>query len=152
MDTTTTNDQVWQKFQQALADCLGDLDYWDSLIISARHLGSFVQFSGDGPGTPMRAEATPKFSPRKAPPSEDECLAMQKLGWSGLESYGNFFINDEHPGDYSRLAELAVRTLREMHGISLPRQLQYRAFSCDPGTPEIRFPSLKIHREPADRG
>lgn len=91
MSTAASNDQVWQEFQHALAECLGDLDHWDSLIISDWYSGLFVQFSGDGRGTPMRAEASSKVSPREGPPTGDECLAMRKLGWFGVEDHRTAF-------------------------------------------------------------
>lgn len=48
-----------------------------------------------------------------------------------------------------RLAQVAVRTLREVYHVRHPGLLQYRAFAFD--GPEIRFPALRI-KPGRDRG
>lgn len=151
MNQDAINDQAWREFQQELAECLSEMDKDDSLIIDDRFSDKYVQFSGDGYGTPMLANAVGnRFLAPDEALSDDQCVAMLELGWLAPDennrvSAGNFFLYDNSPGDYSWLAQLAVRTLREVYSINRLSCLQYDCFEID-GTP-ILFPTLMIRRK-----
>jgi hypothetical protein len=158
MNRDVINDQAWREFEDELAECLSEMDEDDSLIISDRLSGIYVQFSGDGPGSPMLANAIGnRFLAPDHGLSDDQCAVMLELGWFAPDednraSAGNFFLFDNSPGDYSWLARLAVRTLREVYGVNRLSRLQYEAFVPEdlarrrPYAP-IFFPTLLIRRK-----
>ena len=57
----------------------------------------------------------------------------------------NYFVQTGWPVPVAAVADLAVRTFRDVHGVAHPGWLSYKAFT-HVGEP-IRFPNLRITRE-----
>jgi hypothetical protein len=81
---------------------------------------------------------------------------MAELGWKSptgvpgsepLDPDGspNFFLDLALPVNFRRVADMSVKTLRQVYRISHPGQLQYKSF--DSSGIEIRFPNLRLKRE-----
>ena len=153
--TLPTVEQEWQRFQDDLAACLGAMEDDEYLVISAKHRQNcYVQFAQGG-SFGMRAEAVGNsYADPEEALTTDDYDRMVFLGWmratvtpgeSSPDGSPNFFIETPAPVDYGAVAELAVRSLRDIYKIGHPRRLQYKAFNRK-GT-SIRFPSLRIKRE-----
>ncbi|MGA2986847.1 MAG: hypothetical protein ABSG32_23855 [Terriglobia bacterium] len=146
-------DQEWPRFSGDLALCLSDLREDEYLVIGCKRVNYYVQFAGQGQfGLRMEAAGNNFIKPEKAKLSEEENVAMVQLGWhlptderSDPDGSPNFFLNLANPVPFERVAELVVRTFRQIYGISHPRRLVYRAFNRA-DTP-IRFSSLRIKEE-----
>lgn len=153
-----TADAAWRDLATNLADCLGALEEDEFLIISKKHANVFVQFAGQG-WYGMRAEAVCNsfIQPPTALLTEAQYAAMDTLGWhratnaepdpavSGdVDGSPNFFVDVPRGSDHAAVAEMAVRTLRDVNEVGHPGQLEYAAFHED-GT-SIRFPTLRILR------
>ena len=150
---------AWQELGANLALCLADLDEDDYLIIESKRAPYYVQFAAQG-AYGMRAEAVGNgyIDEPDAVSTQEDYARARALGWCAAtdlpegdqtadrdpDGSPNFFIDVEQPVDYGRLAEAAVRTLREVYHVRHPGLLQYRAFAFD--GPEIRFPVLRIKR------
>src|SRR5689334_14225111 len=150
-------DVEWDRLTDNLAACLADLSEDEFLILSSKSANYFVQFAGQGQFG-MRIEATSNVY--VAPPedvlSAAAYSAMAKLGWkppTGVpgseprdpDGSPNFFLDLALPLDFRRVADMAVKTLRQLYRIQHPGQLQYKSF--DGSGIEIRFPTLRLKRE-----
>ncbi len=158
MKQQATADQEWDRFTIDLAICLADLLEDEFLVLTSKRANYFVQFADQGQFG-MRIEATSNVyvDPPEAVLSADAYTAMDELGWkspTGVpgseprdpDGSPNFFLDLANPVDFKRVAGLAVQTLRQVYRIQHPGQLQYKSFSSTGG--EIRFPTLRIKREP----
>ena len=89
--------------------------------------------------------------------SDNACRKLLQLGWNaptvipdpihdarGYKGYGapNYFVDVNVPVPYHSLANLAVKTLREVFRATHPGELQYTAFAKHGG--KIDFPNLRI--------
>lgn len=158
---SSTIEQDWQQFQDALATCLGALEEDEFFVISAKaKINYFVQFAQHG-GFGMRLEAVGNdfIEPNDALTVEDYDRLVT-MGWQRatyrmpgdpapgsepMEGSPNFFIDTPAPVDYEAVAAIAVCSLREIYKIKSPLRLQYKAWHRDKTS--IRFPMLKIRRE-----
>jgi hypothetical protein len=146
-------DQEWGRFTGDLALCLSDLREDEYLVIGCKRVNYYVQFAGQGQfGIRMEAAGNNFIKPEKAKLSAKKNVAMVQLGWhlptdenSDPDGSPNFFLNLANPLPFERVAELVVRTFRQIYGISHPRRLVYRAFNRT-DTP-IRFSSLRLKEE-----
>ena len=153
-------DRAWQNFESGLAHVLPDLARGDSLVVSHRTSDTFVQFAGDGRDG-MRAEAISNdYVTGGRRLSAAAMRALVKCGWNRPthsaavedarhpgEGSSNFYLDLERPVPFAQLAAMAVKSLREVYKVRLPGELQYNAF--DDHDAQIRFPALKLRRQPA---
>lgn len=164
-EANPTPDQEWNHFTKALAECLGDLDGREYLIISSRAVNHYVQFAVDRDGS-IRAEAAANqyIWELQGLLTVEDYQTMERLGWSRPTNYPpelkdprnvpggspNFFIDVEAPVDYQKVATLAVTTLRTVYGIGRPAELNYKAFGQN--RVSVRFPTLGLERVRSRRG
>ena len=94
----------------------------------------------------------------------EDYQAMGRLGWRRPTNYPpelkdprnvpggspNFFVDVEAPIDYSKVATLAVATLRTVYRIEWPAELSYKAFGQN--RTSVRFPTLGLERVRSRRG
>jgi hypothetical protein len=148
-----TDDEQWMRFTEDLALCLSDLGEDEYLVISCKRSNRYVQFAGQG-NFGMRAEAAGNayIEPEQAKLSNEDYAAMSRLGWqtptgtvSDPKGSPNFYLDVSSPVEFDSLAQVAIRTFRQIYGLSHPGQLQYKSF--DHGGTQIRFPSLRLKRE-----
>ncbi len=122
----------WEAFERRLAVALGRMADESFLILSTPSAagtgGCYVQFAcGDSWG--IRAEAVGNGNlPSSRPLAPAQRAQLDELGWQrpGPEEVGrNYFRMWASPAPFEEVARLAVRTLREVHGISAPADLCY---------------------------
>ena len=141
------------------------IDFADSPNFQLRHriLGAcqHILLDRDWVALGWRAEASSNryIQPPERWLDQDDYQRMLSLGWHRAtdpppgkqngkpdpDGSPNFFVDFDYPVDSGEIAELAVRTLREVFRISHPSRLEYRAFGRYGG--QIRFPGLRIKRE-----
>jgi hypothetical protein len=155
-------DRAWKHFESGLAHVLPDLARGDCLIVSHRTADIFVQFVGDGRDG-MRAEAISNdYVTKGRRLSAAATRALVQCGWNRPthsaavedarqpgEGSPNFYLDLERPVPFAQLAAMAVKSLREVYKVRLPGELQYNAFDDDDA--QIRFPALKLRRQPAEK-
>jgi len=157
MKQQTPADKEWDRLADNLAVCLADLSEDEFLTLSSKCANYFVQFAAQGQFG-MRIEATSNayVAPPEAVLSADAYSAMAELGWkspTGVpgseprdpDGSPNFFLDLALPVNFRRVADMAVKTLRQVYRIPHPGQLQYKSF--DSSGIEIRFPNLRLKRE-----
>jgi hypothetical protein len=146
----------WRRFERTLTDALSDLDDDEYLILSMRFGSRFVQFAGQG-AEGMRVESVSNhyLDDEEALTGGEQDLLLA-MGWHPptydpeavvkhpAEGSPNYFRELEAPVRFWSVAELAIRTLRLVHRIETPDQLEYQAFNRVGES--IRFPSLRIWR------
>ena len=150
-------DKEWDRVADNLAVCLADLSEDEFLTLSSKCANYFVQFAAQGQFG-MRIEATSNVyvAPPEAVLSADAYSSMAELGWkspTGVpgseprdpDGSPNFFLDLALPVNFRRVADMSVKTLRQVYRISHPGQLQYKSF--DSSGIEIRFPNLRLKRE-----
>jgi hypothetical protein len=150
-------DKEWDRLTDNLAVCLAGLSEDEFLILSSKRANYFDQFAAQG-HFGMRIEATSNVyvAPSEAVLSADAYSAMVELGWkspTGVpgseprdpDGSPNFFLDLALPVNFRRVADMAVKTLRQVYRIPHPGQLQYKSF--DSSGIEIRFPNLRLKRE-----
>ena len=105
----------------------------------------------------MRAEAVSNaYLPETSQLSNSACDDLVKLGWNPptyiqvegvaepADGSSNFYLDAATPVPHSKLAALAVESLRRIYLVRHPGELEYTA--CDREATSIRFPSLKLRR------
>ncbi len=150
----------WERFIEALAECLTDLNEDEYLIISYKRANYYVQFAGQGRfGMRVEAACNQYILPPEAWLDWDDYRAMASLGWHRATSpppeklqgkpdpdgSPNFFIDADYPVDSRKIAQLTVQTFRTVYRIDHPGNLEYKAFNKDGA--QIRFPTLHIKRK-----
>ena len=159
-------DAAWGRFSRALAEALAVLGADQCLVVSSKRRGYFVQLVALGDdGVHAEAVSNEWLRPKQALDAARLAL-LRKLGWAAptvtraeLEAaededtdserptgWSNFHRDWTGPAPLDAVAELAVRTLREVYGIRRPEQLEYMAFA--PGPREILLPTLGIANLP----
>jgi len=150
----------WEEFEARLAASLARMALDQYLILSTRPARKgattyYVQFAQGGRAG-FRAEAVSNSflsGPERLSPAQED--AMGELGWQfpdpGATRDPNFSRQWPMPVPFADIAHLAVRTLREVHGVARPADLLYRRFSRDGEA--FAEPSLGIRAErPRKRG
>ena len=163
----------WDMFQSALADALAGLraDEDRYFIVSDREPRTtsasrpFVQFAISATGE-VRAETTSERY-LGAPLDAAQLATLADMGWSAPSQrstgepvdgatdaqhvYGspNYFRDYSPPVPYADVAEMGVRTLREVWQVPAPSRLNYKAFRRAGGT--ISLAGLRIPTEDAPR-
>ncbi len=143
---------TWQAFEESLATALGRMAVDTFLIISTRGEAEtpyYVQFAQGGrPG--FRAEAVSNTfleGQRALSPEQEERLGT--LGWQWPSPHGtedrNFSRQWPMPAPFRVVAHLAVRTLRDVYGVTSPADLVYRRFDEEGNV--FDEPALGIERE-----
>jgi len=146
----------WEKLTERLAAVLADLDEDEFLILSEKQRNVYVQFVAQG-FFGMRVETTSQaFLGPGFDFSKQDKKVLRALGWreptyimdpdgdNPPDGSCNFFV-DAGSTSFSVLADLTVRTLRDVYHTWRPGSLQYRAFGSSGYG--IRFPSLGLKRE-----
>ena len=147
-------EEDWQRFTNALALTLAQLEVDQFLIVAARrHRAYYVQFAQDGPAG-LAAEAISNQYLADFEKLDDEAVSkMRELGWKppevepGNAANGspNWRIGWTLPVPYPEAAHLGAETLRSVYEVRAPAYLTYRAFAH--GGAEIILPNLGIVRE-----
>lgn len=146
----------WRRFERTLTDALSDLDDDEYLILSMRFSSRFIQFAGQG-ADGMRVESVSNqyLDDEEALTGAEHDLLLA-MGWNPptydpesvtehpTEGSPNYYRDLKAPVKFWSVAELAIRTLRLVHRIETPDQLEYKAFNR--AGESIRFPSLHIWR------
>ena len=148
---------TWEEFQERLARVLGKMAVDTFLIISARSpepdSGYFVQFAQGGRSGFLAEAVSNKYlsGTSALSPTQDE--QMGDLGWMsptpGSTVEPNYSRQWPMPVPYDEAARLAIRTLREVHGVVATSQLSYKSFAR--GGHEFAQPSLGIDAEPSSK-
>src|SRR5262245_38839292 len=129
--TISDAESEWKQLTTDLAACLGDLDEDDFLIVSYKRANYFVQFAGQGKfGMRVEAVANNFIEPPESRLTEADYAAMDDIGWQRatnvppqdddeepVDGSPNFFIDVSYPVDFELVADLAVRTLREVYQV-----------------------------------
>ncbi len=149
--------EEWHPFATSVADVLAHLKEDQFLIISAKKSNRFVQFAGQG-SFGLRAEvvANAFLSPGEWI-DEAGLQELRHLGWSAPtgspeastpeqapDGSPNYFMQCPNPFDGTLLADIAVRTLRQVLGVSHPGFLEYESFDAD--GKRLSFPSLGLRK------
>lgn len=144
----------WDEFERRLAAALGRMADETYLILATPPddigPGYYVQFAcGDSWGARAEAVSSDYLPPTRAlTPAQEEQL--DGLGWQRPrpDDVGrNFLRTWPVPAPFEDVARLAVRTLRDVYGVSAPAELRYRHQSFDRG--DVEEPDLGV--EPARR-
>ncbi|MFH1474363.1 MAG: YbjN domain-containing protein [Chloroflexota bacterium] len=139
----------WDDFEHRLAAALGRMADETYLILSTLSKddgpGYYVQFaSGESCGVRAEAVGSSNLPPARAlTPAQEEQL--EGLGWQRpkQEDVGRNFLRAwPMPAPLEDVARLAVRTLRDVYGISAPAELRYIHSAFGGGT--IAEPDLGI--------
>ena len=154
---TPPSSNAWAEFERNLAMALADLEEDEFLILASNAEHYYVQFAGQGEKG-MRAEAVSNtFLKPEFQLSEAARQSLGDLGWSEptyvpvdgeqepKDGSPNYYVDVAAPVPHTRLAGLAIKTLRKVYGVRNPGDLTYKAFAED--NTSIRFPTLKIQRE-----
>ncbi len=164
MQTDIDDEQGWASLAAGIADCLAAMDKGEYLIVGHKAVNYFVQFAAEGNNGILAEAVSNQFiEPLNAALTVEDYERMAALGWNGATCpppigraarspkgrCPNFSRKFRPPVELRELAELAVRTLREVYGIRTILELEYKAFS-EAGT-SIRFPLLSIGRRRGKR-
>ncbi len=151
----TAASKKWEAFAERLASTLSDLSDGEFLVLCKSGTRLFVQFAAQRGA--MRAEAVgnqylePSF--RLSPKAVRH---LKSLGWQAptyiqaevleepAEGSPNNYVDVPAPASFRDLAELAVRTFREVFDVFEPSELNYRGYSSVYDS--VRFPQLGITR------
>lgn len=148
---------AWLTLQGRLAENLGALEDGHYLILSALRDEVYVQFAAQG-ALGIRAESiSNRYLPKGRKLGRSQTSALRALGWEPPEAPAregepkrpssagpNFYRDFESPVPCDEVAELAVRTLVEVFGVTHPRFVSYYAFERDRG--DILLPTLGLKR------
>ena len=148
----------WERLAANLASSLADLDRGEYLIVCHKAVNYFVQFAPESDGIYAEAVSNSFILPENALLTVEDYARMNELGWhranceppvgraarSGVGRCPNFHLCVRYPVDLAALAELGVRTLREVYRVHYTRELEYDAFSKE--GMDVRFPGLKLAR------
>ena len=141
----------------SVANVLKHLKEDQFLIISAKGSSRFVQFAGQGSfGLRVEVVANAFLSPGEWI-DEAGLEELQRLGWSSPtvspdastpeqapDGSPNYFMQCPNPFDGTLLADIAVRTLRQVLGVPHPGFLEYESFDAD--GKRLSFPSLGLRK------
>lgn len=139
-DSASKVSSAWFPFTASLASVLEQLQEDQFLILSAKGSNRFVQFYAQG-AFGMRAEAVSnEYLTGSERLSVAQVVRLGELGWqapsgtsrtstpqSDPDGSPNHYINVASPIPFAELAELAVRTLREVMAVPHPQFLEYSA-------------------------
>jgi hypothetical protein len=128
---------TWEAFEARLAAALERMPVESFLIVTTparqdrgAHYVQFAHFvTADGASTALRAEAvSSEYLPPAAAlaPAQEEQL--DRLGWERpdpSETSRNRYRTWQLPAPFPEIARLAVRTLREVYGITRPTDLRH---------------------------
>lgn len=149
---------AWVEFQQRLAAVLPALKEDEYLIVELKHTNQYVQFAAQGHHG-MRVEVVSNaFLADNLQLSATESARLTQMGWhspttaprqsddeeEAPDGSPNYYIDAAAPVPYDRLAELAVRTLRDVYRVGHPGNLQYVGASFVGQFASIRFPTLGL--------
>ncbi len=132
---------IWLDQAERLARVLEQMQDGEFLIISVKNSNRYVQFSAQG-ARGFRVESTCNTFPKAADQLGPQALRkLRALGWreptgdlrqstpmKDPEGSPNFHQDFELGDGYAAMAELTVRTLREVHHAPSPIFLEYCAF------------------------
>lgn len=149
--------EEWHPFAMSVANVLAHLTEDQFLIISAKQSSRFVQFAGQG-SFGLRAEvAANAFLSPGDWVDEAGLEQLQHLGWrpptgspkastpeQAPDGSPNYFMQCPIPFDSTLLADIAVRTLRQVLGVPHPGFLEYESFDAD--GKRLSFPSLGLRK------
>lgn len=151
--------KAWRKLTRAVAQCLAELDEGDFLIIAHRHINHYVQVAGQGEhGFRVEAASNTYIEPPSAALTTAQYALMDEFGWRRAtedapelateerdpDGSPNFYRQAAADDDPRAVADIMVRTLREVYGVASPKLLEYQAFHRDLG--EFVFPHMPIAR------
>jgi len=153
---------AWAPFGEALVGVLAALAEDEFLVLSSKRRAHVVQFAAGG-ATGLRAETLSNaFLPPADQLDEARESALADLGWQrpthtpeqadlgegDPDGSPNWYRDWPAPPPFAEVAELAVRTWRDVLGAVHPGRLHYRAFRVD--GQRILLPTLGINPEPDD--
>ena len=128
---------TWEEFLERLTRVLGKMAVDTFLIISAKgpepDTEYFVQFAQGGRSGFLAEAVSNKYlsGTSALSPTQDE--QMGDLGWMsptpGSTVEPNYSRQWPMPVPYDEAARLAIRTLREVHGVVATSQLSYKCFA-----------------------
>jgi len=155
-------DAMWQALADNLALCVSALEQDEYLILRHRDRNVYIQVADRGPdGVRIEAAGNNYIEPPEALLTVEQFTAMDALGWRRAnlspdpptEMAGernrspNFFVHAERGDNMAVIAEMCVRTMREVYDIPKPHWLTYSAFTAH--NESIRFPTLGLTRRAA---
>ena len=149
--------EQWHPFAMSVAAVLAHLKEDQFLIISAKQSSRFVQFAGQG-SFGLRAEVAANVFLSPGDWIDEAGLEeLQHLGWrpptgspkastpeQAPDGSPNYFMQCPIPFDGTLLADIAVRTLRQVLGVPHPGFLEYESFDAD--GKRLSFPSLGLRK------
>ena len=141
MNMDTLDIAVWADLARRLTRALVRMNEDDFLVILVKRSGRFVQFAAQG-GHGLRAEATSNAYLRGEDRLDLTAIGKLKaLGWlpptngpaqstpeNDPEGSPNYFRDFQPNANLDQVAEMAVRTLREVFEVPSPIFLEYEAF------------------------
>lgn len=164
----------WGEFAEHLAGALAVLEAGQCLVVSVRASGDgrpvtrtgsqrYVQVAVDRDGA-ARAEAVSNaYLNRHDRLTDDAVARLATLGWHApthapddpdgeRDEHGsaNHFVDLAAPVPWTRVADLAATTLRDVYGVARPGFLQYSSFDHDGN--RILLPTLGLTPEPPAPG
>jgi hypothetical protein len=155
-DATTL---TWQAFAGRLARTIAALRDRHFLILSTADGTRYVQFAAGGAAGLRIESISDEYLPVGDRLTDAQREALAALGWQSpnqraLGQWGvgedegstNWWVDLEAPVCAESAAELAVRTLHEVHGAESPDGLTYRGFHGE--GPELLLPELGLAEEP----
>jgi hypothetical protein len=149
---------TWGDFERRLAAALGRMRDDTFLIVStpgdSASPGCYVQFAAGAWG--LRGEAvSSRFLPADRPLTEEQEAALAALGWlppgAGDDGGPNWSRAWPPPAPFAEIAELAIRTLREVYEVARPADLRhsYRSFERVLDDPDLGIPPERPVPQPA---
>jgi hypothetical protein len=132
--------QGWAAVEGELADALLRLRSEDAIALDGG--GAFVQFIRFGTGIAVKGPSVLVHTTPGEPGSQTEA-ALTALGWASFDE--NETVGQPEapapldPATATRLADVIVRTLRDVHGIADPAAVTYSSFNNN----GLRAPTLR---------
>lgn len=149
--------EVWGPFAMSVAGVVARLKEDQFVIISAKRSNRFIQFAGQG-SYGLRAEVVANAFLHPDERIDEAGLEdLRNLGWCAPtgspeaatpelapDGSPNYFMQCPTPVDSTKLADVAVQTLRQVLGVSHPGFLEYESFDAD--GKRLSFPSLGLRK------
>jgi hypothetical protein len=136
-------DLDWRPFERGLAEVLSRLRPGQCIFLEKPGSDLYLQF-GRGVGSFVAEAVSNQFLKRRDRLSGEAVALMLELGWTAPngddENRPNFRVAHGAMAPWTKVARLAVRSLREAYGVEEPGQLTWRSMALAEGKPKPVLP------------
>ena len=159
LPTKLTRAQDWARFGRRLARTLAEMKPVQFLIIHQRERSAdwrnvYVQFVREKDRSIHAEAVSNEYLGRNYRLKKDQIKALREIGWEPPRHPAeqahlgspNFYIDANAPMDHARLADAAVRALRDVYRTRRPSSMTCYGFAKRKGYDEfIDFPRLGLN-------